>query len=196
MVTLLQRRWKVIFLVGILFSIAALIITFLFPLDYRADAQVLITPKTRFGVDPYTVVKSAERVGENVAQVMKTDDFLAKVRAQEGHAIDWREFDQLNDRQKRKAWPKMVEGAVVYGTGVLNVSGYSPVPAQARELAAAAVEAIAAKGWEYTGGDMVMKVVNNPVVTAWPVRPNVAVNMIAAFVVGILLTSVIVVRNR
>jgi len=76
---LLTKRWKLIVAVGLIFSVASLGVTMLFPLEYRADAEVFIISKSRYGVDPYTVVKSAERVGENIAQVMKTDDFLAKV---------------------------------------------------------------------------------------------------------------------
>ena len=73
------KRWKVIFLAGLVFSFVALVISIILPLQYRADAQVLIISKSRYGVDPYTVVKSAERVGENLTQIMKSNDFYNKV---------------------------------------------------------------------------------------------------------------------
>lgn len=194
--TTLARRGKIIFGVGVLFSLIGLGISFAFPLEYRADAGVLIVPKTRFGVDPYTVVKSAERVGDNLAAVMKTDDFRAKLKSLEGTNLNWGEFDGLSALEQRRVWPQMVNASVVYGTGVLRVSAYSTVPEQAVAFAGAAAQTLAVKGFEYVGGDMIIRVVDNPVVTPWPVRPNIPVNMALGFVVGVLVMSVIVVRNR
>ncbi len=194
--TTLVRRGKIIFGVGVLFALIGLGISFAFPLEYRADAGVLIVPKTRFGVDPYTVVKSAERVGDNLAAVMKTDDFRAKVTSLEGANLDWGKFNTLSPREQRRVWPQMVNASVVYGTGVLRVSAYNTDEIQAAAFAGAAAQTLATKGFEYVGGDMTIRVVDNPVVTPWPVRPNIPVNMALGFVVGVLVMSVIVVRNR
>lgn len=193
--TTLVRRSKIIFAVGLLFALLGLGASFAGSLEYRADAGVLIVPKTRFGVDPYTVVKSAERVGDNLAAVMKTDDFRAKVKAT-APSLDWAEFDAQTAREQRRLWPRMVSASVVYGTGVLRVSAYNVDANQAVAFAAAAAETLATKGFEYVGGDMTIRVVDNPVVTPWPVRPNIPVNMALGFVVGVLIMSVIVVRNR
>ncbi len=194
--TTLVRRGKIIFAVGVLFALIGLGASFAVPLEYRADAGVLIVPKTRFGVDPYTVVKSAERVGDNLAAVMKTDDFRAKLKSLEGTNLNWGEFDAQTAREQRRLWPRMVSASVVYGTGVLRVSAYNTDPNQAVAFAAAAAQTLAIKGFEYVGGDMTIRVVDNPVVTPWPVRPNIPVNMALGFVVGALIMSVIVVRNR
>ena len=101
-VKIIFKRWKLIFVVSIIFGLVAGLITILFPLEYRADAQVLIISQSRYGVDPYTVVKSAERVGENIAQVVKTNDFFKKVMAQEGFVIDKSRFQNISERNKRK----------------------------------------------------------------------------------------------
>lgn len=183
---ILRRRSKIIFLVGILFAVISTGITLLFPLEYRADAQVLIIPKSRLGVDPYTVVKSAERVGDNLVQIMQTDDFLDKVRSTEGGELDWSKFDSLSDRQKRKAWPKMVDGSVVYGTGVVNVSAYSTNSDQAKKITKAVVSTLETRGWEYVGADVIIKGVNNPIATRWPVKPNLPLNAAAGFLVGVM----------
>ncbi len=183
-------------LLGLLVSVIAGGVTFLWPLQYRADAQVLIISKSRYGVDPYTVVKSAERVGENLVEIMKTDDFLTKVRATPGFNLDWSAFDSLNERQKRKAWPKMVTGSVVYGTGVLNVSAYHQNPDTAKQLSGAVAQTLADKAWEYVGGDVILKVVNTPVATRFPVKPNPFVNAGLGFIAGALLAALIIARPR
>lgn len=77
----------------------SLLVSLLFPLEYRADAQALIISKSRYGVDPYTVVKSAERVGENLVQVIGTKDFYDKVMLQTGYSIDRTKFDNVSEKE-------------------------------------------------------------------------------------------------
>lgn len=190
-----QRRWKLIFLAGVVFAVASLGVTLLFPRAYRADAQVLIISKSRYGVDPYTVVKSAERVGENIAEIMKTDDFFEKVSALRQYEFDREQFEQVSARTRRRRWQKALSGSVVYGTGVLNVSAYGSSPQAAAGLASAAVETLESKGWEYVGGDVTIRGVNRPAATRFPVRPNIFLNGLFGFFGGILLLSVIVARR-
>jgi len=182
----LIRRSKIILLVGLVAGILSLLASLLFPLEYRADAQVLIIPQSRYGVDPYTVVKSAERVGENIVAIMKTDDFYQKVIIQSGLTLDTSRFADVSERVKRKRWQMAVKASVVYGTGIVNISAYHAQPDEAKALSAAAAGTLAAKGWEYVGGDVTIKVVNPPVVTRWPARPNLAVNALAGFVAGVI----------
>lgn len=192
----LKRRYKFVVLIGFVVGIVSLLVSLLFPLEYRADAQALIISKSRYGVDPYTVVKSAERVGENLVQVIGTSDFYDKVMLQTGYNIDRTKFDSVSERARRKLWQKTVQSSVVYGTGVLNISAYSIDPNQAKQMAGATVDTLASKGWEYVGGDVTIKVVNQPVATRFPVRPNLALNFVMGFLVGGVLSSVLIIKNK
>jgi len=193
--SLLRQRARIIIIVGFVFALVALIITFLFPLQYRADAQVLVISKSRYGVDPYTVVRSAERVGENVAQVMTTNDFFGKVMAQQKYALDQSYFQNVSELTKRKRWQKTLQPSMVYGTGVLNVRVYHKDKAQALALANASASVLASDGWEYVGGDVAFKIVNEAVATQWPVRPNVILNTLIGFVVGLFVMAFVAVRR-
>jgi len=193
---IIYKRWKIIFLFALIFSLASGVVTLFFPLEYRADSQVFLISKSRYGVDPYTVVKSAERVGENIAQVMKTGDFYEKVIAQEGYLIDKTPFENISERELREKWTKTIDASVVYGTGVLNISTYSVDPNQAKQLSAAALAALTNRGWEYVGGDVTIKVVNEPIVTRFPVRPNLLVNMGLGFIIGAGLMIFLVLRKK
>ncbi len=191
----LGRRWGTLFISGLVVAVLSAAASLLFPLEFRADAQVLIVSRSRFGVDPYTVVKSAERIGENVVPIVKTNDFYSKVMATPGYAIDKSRFENVPERTKRKRWQKAVTASVVYGTGVLNVSAFSTDQKQAVTLASAAVHALVASAPEYVGGDVSMKIINDPVATRFPVRPNLPVNALVGFVVGGLLAAVRVLRK-
>ena len=190
------RQWKMMFLVGIMCGLGAILVTLLFfPLEYRADAQVLVISKTRYGVDPYTVVKSAERVGENIAAVMRTNDFFEKAWEQSEYEPEKAYFENIPERTKLKRWARAVQPSVVYGTGVLTISGYATTSQQAVALSGAAASAIVAHGWEYVGGDVTLKVVNNPVVTGWPVRPNIFMNGMVGFFIGLILSGFVLTRK-
>ena len=194
-IKVLAKRWKLILFSGLVAGLVVLVLSLFMPLQYRADAQVLIISKSRYGVDPYTTVKSAERVGENIVQVMKTNDFFNKVMRQPGYSIDQTQYQNVTEKKKRLLWQKTIETSMVYGTGVLNVSAYSVDRGQAKQLAGAVADALVAKGWEYVGGDVTIKVVNDAVVTKWPVRPNLLFNTFLGFIVGIIIMKLMVLRK-
>ena len=145
-IRLIKKRWKLLIFSGVLVALFSLLLTAAFPLKYRADAQVLIISKSRYGVDPYTVVKSAERVGENISQVVKTNDFYQKVMLQTSYSLDMAEFEKLTERKKRKLWQETVNTSVVYGTGVLNINVYHKDQKQAKQLAGAVASALVTRG--------------------------------------------------
>lgn len=192
---LLIKRSKLIIAVGFVFAVVFLLVSFLFPLEYKANSQVLIISRSRTGVDPYTVIKSAERVGENIAQVMKTGDFFDKVFAEPENGVDKNYFDKLEERKKRRLWQKSVEASVVYGTGVLDINIFHPKQDQALALAKAVGNTLVSRGWEYVGADVSIRVVNQPIATNWPVRPNLVLNSILGFLTGALIMSLMVGRK-
>lgn len=191
----IKKNIGLLVVVGLVCALAVSFLTLLFPREYRADAQVLIISKARNGVDPYTVVKSAERIGENLVQIMQTDDFFRKVTTQASYNLNLSRFEGIAERQKRKRWAKTLQPSVVYGTGVLNISTYATSAGQAEQLAGASAQALVSSGWEYVGGDVAIKVVNDPVVTKWPARPNIFVNALVAFLLSILISATIVARR-
>ncbi len=195
--SLFHRSGKRLFFAGILVAVLALLLSFLSPVQYRADAQVYILSTSRYGLDPYTVAKSAERIGENLAQVIKTSDFSGKVLMNQNFQLDRSYFDNAgSEREKRKRWEKSVEASVVFGTGVLNVSAYHKDPNQAIAYNSAIVETLVSQGSEYVGEDVEMKVVNQPVATNLPVRPNFLMNAVVGFAVGVFLMAFLVVRRN
>lgn len=191
----LSKQWKTIFLWGILSALVVSSLSLLFPLEYRADAAVYIISKSRYGVDPYTVVKSAEQVGQNITQVMKTQDFFDKVMTLVPASFDKSQFQNVTDRVRTKRWQKAVDGSVIFGTGVLNVSAYHRDPAQANILATALVDTLVQKGYEYVGGDVTIKQVNKAIVSRFPVRPNVVLNAFLGFVLGLFVSSILLFKK-
>lgn len=193
---LLLKHYKLILVWGLVIAIVSFGVSFLFPRNYSADGQVLIISKNRTGVDPYTQAKSAETIGSNLVQVMKTTDFYNKVMQYPGSAFDKSRWQNLSDRQQRRQWSKDVVATVVYGTGLMNVKAYSNNQTDAINLSNAVTQVMSSEGWQYVGGDVDIKAVSSPLASFLPARPNFILNFLVGFVVGVLVSSLWVLRYK
>lgn len=192
----LLRHSKLILTWAIVFGILSGVVSLVFPKQYNADAQVLIISRDRTGVDPYTQAKSAERIGQNLVQNMKTVDFYNKVLEMNGSDLSAEKWKSLSERKQRKKWSKDVIGNMVYGTGLLNVRAYGKSKEEATALASAVSQTLASNGWEYVGGDVSIRVVTPPLASRLPARPNVLVNAGLGFLLGVLVAGLWVVRKQ
>lgn len=195
MIAVLQRHVTLLMVWGIFFAVIAGSASFLFPLQYSAVSQILIISRDRSGVDPYTQAKSAERIGENLAEVIKTSDFFGKVMSSNVN-FDKQSWTGLSERDQRKKWRRDVKPESVYGTSLLRITVYALSPDGVKNFNNAVAQTLAARGNEYIGGDVVLKQVDDPLVSRFPTRPNVIVNVLAGFVVGILLSALWILKYK
>lgn len=184
---LLLSRTKFLFAIGILVAILCVIISLFFPLNYSATSGVFVIPRQGFGVDPYTVIKSAERLGENLARAVESSEFRDKVLGSEP-AIDISSWP-ATERSRRRFWNRIIDTNVLPGTGLLEVTAYSPDPRQAEILSRAVVKTLTQSGTEYIGAQVSFKISDDPVASRFPVKPNLIVNAIVGFLFGIILAS-------
>lgn len=193
--SILYHSSKRLLMGGLIGVVLALAISLFSPVQYRADAQIYVISRSRFGIDPYTVAKSAERIGENLAQILTTSDFYDKVMNNGAFQLDKSYFSGVPEREIRKRWERSVDASVVFGTGVLNVSAYHKDPSEAKLYASAILDTLINKGSEYVGEDVSLKVVNQPVVGRLPVRPNFFMNAVVGFALGMVLMALVVLRR-
>src|SRR3989339_1783091 len=135
MLHILQKNLKLILSWGVVFALISIIICLILPWQYSANTQVLFISSDRTGVDPYTQSKSAERIGENISQVMKTTDFYQKVIKNTSFTLNKDVWNNLSERAQRKKWNKDVVASMAYGTSLMNISVYSKDKKEAVNLA-------------------------------------------------------------
>ncbi|MFA5061978.1 MAG: Wzz/FepE/Etk N-terminal domain-containing protein [Patescibacteria group bacterium] len=193
---LLLKHYKLIIVWGVVIAVASAGVSFLFPRQYSANSQVLIISKNRTGVDPYTQAKSAETIGTNLVQVLKTTDFYNKVMQYPGISFDKGRWLNLTDRKQRKQWSKDVVATMVYGTGLMNITAYSNSQNDAVNLSSAVTQVMSSEGWQYVGGDVDIKAVSTPLASVLPARPNFILNFVLGFLVGALISSLWVMRYK
>lgn len=187
----LSFRRKFIILFGIGVALLAGILSFTQPLKYSASIRLLITQKAAFTLDPYTAIRSTELLGENLAQLIKTSSFLDRV-LQSGHKIDagyFRISDNLSERQRRKLWTQTIDAVQVRGTGILEITAYHPRSDEALKLVAASAFLLSTQGSEYVGRDINVRLVDAPLASRFPVKPNIPLNMAIGGLVGLLAGS-------
>lgn len=177
--------WKRILFFGLLTAFFGAALSFVFPLEYSASMRLLIIQRTLSEADPYTAIKSAERLSDNLAQIVYTTDFYDKVMASKFN-IDQAYF-KADERKRRDQWRDMISTSVTRGSGMLVVNVYHEDPDQAEQVASAIAFVLTTEGWQYVGGDLQVKLVDEPLQSRWPTRPNVPANSGTGLVLGVVL---------
>lgn len=166
-----------------------------FPLQYAAEARLLVAPRAVAGVDPYTSSKAAERIAQNLAEVVGTSQFFARVIAAPGTGIDQKYFP-VDELKRRKLWNKTVEAGVGYNTGILRVVAYHPQKGQAVAIAAAVAGVLAGTGNDFAVNSADYRIVDTPVASKYPQRPNFPAIAVGAFLLGFAVSFVYSVAHK
>lgn len=157
-------------------------LSFLRPLEYSSTTRLLILQQIG-AVDAYTASRAAERVADDLANIIYTTTFYDKVIAASSN-IDQDYFGD-DEHKLRKKWGRTVDATVARGTGLLEIRVYHPDVEQAELIARAVAAVLVTEGWTFTsGGSISIQQVDEPLNSRWPVRPNIPVNGFTGFFLG------------
>lgn len=172
---------------AVLGIVLAVGLSFVQALEYRSSIRLLITQES-VSADAYTASRSAERVADDLAGIVFTTAFFDQVLNAQ-FQIDETQFPSAETKQakRRKVWQRMVVTSVERGTGLLSIHVYHRDPEQARQISQAIAFVLTQQGWRYTsGGNISVRLVDKPLVSGYPVRPNLASNGFVGLVLGAL----------
>lgn len=158
--------------------------TFLQPLKYSVKSRLLISQNIS-GADPYTVSKSNQYLSNLFSQVVYSSSFF-NLTTSAGFNIDTSYFG--NDyKTQMKVWEKTIEARSVGDTGIMEIYIYHPNTYQAQQIAMAVNQALISKSFNYQqGGDQVaISVIDQPLTSSFPVKPNLILNFVAALILGV-----------
>ena len=174
--------WHTIVIMAAVGLLLGVILSLLRPLEYSSTTRLLIIQQLGT-VDAYTASRSAERVAEDITNVVYTSTFFQKVMASTSQ-ID-QDYFPGDEIRLRKMWGKTVDAIVTRGTGLLQIIVYHQEAAQAELIARALSSVIVTEGWQYTsGGSISIQLVDEPLNSRWPVRPNIPLNAFDGAVIG------------
>ena len=172
-----KRQTIILMIVSAIIAVAG--ISLLFPLRYEAQSRLLITQDTGTA-DAYTVSRSNEYLGNLFSQVARSSSFF-DLLADTQYNVDQTYF-RGNYEQKIKMWRSTVNTNTLSDSGIIEVKVYHPNPYQAQQIALAVNDILINKNFNYQGnGDRVkINVIDQPLVSSYPVKPNLIQNVILA----------------
>ena len=179
----------------VLAAVGCLVALVAFPLQYAAEARLLVTPRAVAGVDPYTSSKAAERIAQNLAEVVQTSQFFARVISVPGTSIDQSYFPS-DELERRKLWIKTVEAGVTYNTGILRVAVYHPKKEQAVAIATTVAGVLAGTGNDFAVNSADYRIVDTAVASKYPKKPNFPAIAVGAFLLGFAVSFVYSVSHK
>lgn len=183
---IIRRRWSFVALITLIVMALTVGFTVLMPFEYESQVKILVIQKSSLGIDAYSASKSAERVGSVVGQVIYSSSFFSEVM-HSGFPIDEKYF-KADEEKRRQQWRDMIATGVPAGTTILNVSAFHVNRDQATNIAKAIAYVVQTSGTEYIGiSDVEFKVLDEPLTSNYPVRPNFILNTILGCIVGLVI---------
>lgn len=176
-------RWKAVLAFAALGLVLSLIVSFVQPLKYSSSVRLLVLQDIGTAVDAYTASRSEERIAENLSTLVYSTTFFDEV-INAGFSIDGDYFPE-QDAKRRREWSRTIDATVSRGSGLMTVTAYHPDVTQAEQLARAVSFVLTQNASELTSGSTVeVKLIDSPLNSRWPVKPNIPANVVSGFVLG------------
>jgi capsular polysaccharide biosynthesis protein len=182
---LVKQKKLTVLAITAMFLVVVMIITFVQPLKYGATSTLLVVQNYGPNTDAYNVSRSNQFLSNLLAQVIYTDSFYEKVMSS-GYNIDKNIFSS-DVNQRKEQWQDMVYTHAIADTGMITLKVYHQDKATADKVNQAIAYTLMTKHSQYHGlGDNVkIKVINDSTLSDWPVKPNIALNLILGLVLGL-----------
>lgn len=182
---LVAKRQTLYGVIALFLVVAALIIAFQ-PFKYSSKAQLLVVQESSTTIDAYTASKSSEYLSGVLASVVTSNSFYTKVM-ESGFGVN---ADYFGDtpKEQMKAWEKTVSAKSVGDSGIIVVTVYHPDRAEAEKILRAVNFVFMTQHSSYHGSGNTVKVrlIDQPVTSAFPVQPNIPLIAGLALLMGAL----------
>lgn len=183
---LVYRKKQTLIAVLAVFLVLSLIITAIQPFQYKSSVKLLVIQNFDKNIDPYAASKSNEYLSNILSKVAYSDYFLNQVLSSD-FDIDKSYF--ASDINKRiKKWEKMINVNPVENTGIINIDVFHTSAYQAEQIVRAVSRVLIEKNNDYHGyGNSVnIKIIEGPITSKWPVKPNILLNLVLAAALGLI----------
>lgn len=188
-VSILRAHRSFLIAVATAGAAVALVLSIVQPLKYRATMRFLVIQATTPTLDAFTAVKSSEKIAGNLGRVIASSSFLERV-LQAQPDID-RDTFPTDEHKRRRAWERTVATSVLPETSVMELRVYHARAAQARTVAEGVAGVLVRDANRYTGSaDISVQVIDPPLVSRFPVKPNIPANVLIGFLLGGVLGAV------
>lgn len=185
--TIFKKRKSIVLFFVLSFLLIAAAITFSQPLKYSASSRLLIIQEGTSS-DPYSIAKANQYLGSLLAESAYSGSFFELLSSSNNASINWSYFNGTY-KQQIKTWKKTIYARSVSDTGIIEIEIYHPNPEQARQISLAVDNMLMTQNnlYQSSNSNLKIKVIDQPIVSSFPVKPNLFVNFGAALLFGLLL---------
>jgi capsular polysaccharide biosynthesis protein len=185
------RQTWLVYVLAVIFGMSTVVLlaTLRTP-EYSAEVDLLVLQQYTIN-DAFTANKSAVAVRDTLADIIHTTSFYAQVQSSQD--VDLTALDALPEDDRREEWEEVVETRSSGSSATITIVGYDQDPGQAVAIASSVAQTLVQFGREYhSSPDTIsLRVVDDPIVSSYPTRPNLLTNGIAAAVFGAMLGALI-----
>ncbi len=191
----LKKHWDIIALITGIALVVSLGASIIQPFKYEAKTRLLVIQNQVSHLDAYTATKSAEKIGKNLSEVVASTAFFKDVITLYPALKDEFPTDPI---KLRKEWKKDIVANVIPETGILEISAFHEDPQKASDMLQTISYAIVNQGNQYHGGgtSVTIQVIDDVIVSRFPMRPNVILNILFALVAGVVLGGAYVLAHE
>ncbi len=186
-VRLFANAWKFHLLAVLLGALLASAFSLAQPLRYSSTERLLITQTNVVGLDPYTAIKSTERIAQNLSEIVYTTSFYNAVMAKGKIDATYFPTDEISKRDK---WKQTIETNVVAGTGLMSVVAYHTDRDQATALAVAVAQELVDVAPNYFGYSVRVQIIDDPLPSRFYAKPDFLKNGLFGAAAGFLLGAI------
>lgn len=185
---LYQRKW-LIFWVTVLGTVLLFDLMVIQPVQYKVSSKVLVIQKQIAGQDIYSISKSSQYLSQIMRQAIYSDTFFNEV-IKSPHQIQATDFS-AETKQRRKQWQKTVRVGITRDLGILEIEVFYPEKEKAERISQAVISVLTKDHQLYHGGgqNVVLKVLDYPLVNQKPVTINIWLGSIMGALIGFLIGS-------
>ncbi len=193
-IRLFLRSWKLLIVTTLVGALLALVFSLVQPLRYSSTERILITQTNAAGLDPYTALKSTERIAQNLSELIYTSSFFNAVMSKAQLDAAYFPTDEISKRTK---WRDSIQTSVSAGTGVMSIVAYHTNRDAATELAVRVSQELVNITPNYFGYSVRVQIIDDPLPSRFYAKPDFLKNALLGLIAGFLLgTAWILGRSR
>ncbi|MDP2918557.1 MAG: Wzz/FepE/Etk N-terminal domain-containing protein [bacterium] len=183
-------NWRVIAVILLATITVSLIASSIQKPQYAARGRILITQKTSANMDMYKASQSAERLAMLFAKIIKSSTFFKDV-LNSGFPIDKTYFPK-SEKSSREKWAEMVSSRVSTDTSIIEIDVYHRDAQETKKILNGIIYNFSEKSKSYynLGDEVGIVVLDTPLVSERPVKPNLLLNLILGFLIGLVISAI------
>ena len=185
-IQIIKNHWQTVFLTTLLLTASVFAVSAFLTPEYESDMSILVIQKQpEDKVDAFSAAKSAEYLSDIFSKVIYSDSFIDDV-IQSPLNIQ-REFSADKETRK-KEWEKDVKVKKINNTGILEIGVFDVSRKEAEKIVQAIAWNLSTNNGKYHGGGqkIVVNAIDGPITSQNQARPNVLLNSLLAFLVGVI----------